>query len=386
MPTPEDRKGSPTGLRIGADGIARFGGSGRPPQTPIAKAIAEEFPLNPIGPLLLQPAAPDWIINRTLERGSLGLLHGSPSSGKSFLALMMLCCVLLGIPFAGCKTRRGWGVYLCAEGRRAVAKRVLALGIGLGTNMEDLPLYLSQCSVPLNNELEAYRVSEAVQKLVDKLGENPSLIVIDTMARHSSADENDASQIMALINSIYRWFIERFGCAVLIVHHSGHGESHRTRGSSALPAAADYSHRVNRDGTRITMTCVKAKDTEELPALQFDLEAIDLPGWFDDFGAPVRSAYLRHVPGAPAPGVSDAPGLGKHQREALTVLRRLRDQQRQTLERGGLDPDQAQVLISEWRSASKLPRNRWGETQAALVERGLVRIQPPHAELVERPN
>ncbi len=358
MPSPTDRNQALPTRTTGRGSRLVFDVGRDPP----AGAGADDFPLDPVGPLLQKPSPPDWVMRGLIERGSLVLVQGATSACKTFLMLNWLVAIALGIPFAGHATRQGWVVLLAGEGRRAMARRLLAFGLGHHIDLESVPIYLSRESVALNSELEAVRVHNAIKREAEKRGEPPALIVIDTLARHFDGDENAASDTMHLVNSVTRWFIEEFGCAVALVHHSGHIETGRARGSSAVPAASDYVYRVTRDGARVTLACTKAKDTEEPHGMQFDLEGIDLP-WLDpETGEPVRSAYLRHVPGAPAPGVSDAPGLGKHQRDALAALRRLRDQQRQTLERGGLDPDQAQVLVDEWRAASNLPRNRWAET------------------------
>ena len=74
------------------------------------------------------------------------------------------------------------------------------------------------------------------------------LVVIDTLARHMTGEENsnrDMSTFIALVDTIRL----KHGCAVLIIHHTGHGTdtSNRARGASAFYASLDFEFLLNGD-------------------------------------------------------------------------------------------------------------------------------------------
>ena len=71
---------------------------------------------------------------------------------------------------------------------------------------------------------------------------------------------------------------QRFGCCVLLVHHSGHNME-RARGSSALKAAVDAEYEITKDdagGIKIRTT--KMKDAELPPELLLRIKGVELPG------------------------------------------------------------------------------------------------------------
>lgn len=84
------------------------------------------------------------------------------------------------------------------------------------------------------------------------------------------------------------------GAAVLIVHHSGHGDKQRSRGSSSIRAAMDGEFSTTKTEGGIVLSCQKAKDFEALKPLHFTLKPTLLDGWFDDDGKPMTSVYLEY--------------------------------------------------------------------------------------------
>jgi hypothetical protein len=67
---------------------------------------------------------------------------------------------------------------------------------------------------------------------------------------------------------------DQFDCVVLIVHHTGHVETGRARGSSAFKAALDLEVNVASG----VMSCTKAKESEPFEPLAFEIQPIDLDG------------------------------------------------------------------------------------------------------------
>jgi len=87
------------------------------------------------------------------------------------------------------------------------------------------------------------------------------------------------------------------GCAVLLVHHSGHVEKDRARGGSALNAAMDASFQLDKkSGQRgdglIELTHRKAKESELCMTQHFELLQVRLDGWRDAKGRDMHSAVL----------------------------------------------------------------------------------------------
>src|SRR5439155_17182506 len=92
---------------------------------------------------------------------------------------------------------------------------------------------------------------------VAALPERPVLIIIDTLARCLvGGDENSAKDMGIAIAALDRLRAE-LGCSVLVVHHTGHANEERERGSSALRAAVDTLLVLRAAGSVITLKCAK---------------------------------------------------------------------------------------------------------------------------------
>lgn len=89
-------------------------------------------------------------------------------------------------------------------------------------------------------------------------------------------------------------YLKPLGCAVLIVHHSGHGQKERGRGSSAIKAALDAEFSVTKNESGITLACTKAKDFDACKPFAFALKPIKLD-WAHDDGSPMTGVYLEHL-------------------------------------------------------------------------------------------
>lgn len=99
-----------------------------------------------------------------------------------------------------------------------------------------------------------------------------ALIVIDTLSRSMTGDENDTRDMNAFVRGCDR-LREATGAAVLVVHHSGWSSDERMRGSTVLMAAADSVVAVTREQGALTGTleCKKQKDASEFESIRFDL-------------------------------------------------------------------------------------------------------------------
>jgi RecA-family ATPase len=121
-------------------------------------------------------------------------------------------------------------------------------------------------------------ITQEIEKWSETAG-NPVLIVIDTLARNFNGDENAASDMGKFINNVNQYLRAPFECVVLIVHHSGHSQKNRARGSTALRAGIDFEYRVEKDKNEkkgkkdekfvTNLTCTKMKDAVEPKKTQF---------------------------------------------------------------------------------------------------------------------
>ena len=248
---------------------------------------AAPFPLVPASELTQHPVSIAWLIRDILERESLNLLFGEPGAGKSLFALDWAFCVAAGIDWHGKRVVQADVVVIAGEGFAGMSRRLKALehkyGISTPAN-----LFISKRPAQLLDTNNAQWVADAIAAATP----NPGLVVVDTLHRNMAGDENSSEDIATFIGNI-DLCLKPLGCAVLVVHHSGHGDKQRSRGSSAIRAAMDGEFSATRNDGGVALTCTKSKDFEAFAPLQFGIEVARLD-WLDDEGEPLTSVYIEH--------------------------------------------------------------------------------------------
>jgi len=339
----------------------------------------------PASDLIATPQPINWLVRKIVVEGSMMLLIGAPASFKSSVALDIAASIATGAAWHGRPTNPGAVFFLAGEGNHGIARRLKAWTIYRDANLATAPLFVSTGSVGLIDPLNAAAVAEEVQRLIDQTGHVPRLVVIDTLARNfGPGDENSASDMGKFVSNLDLHLREGFKCAVLVVHHSGVMDASRARGSSALRAAVDTEIICDRVDRTVTLRCAKMKDAQEFEPLAFEARVVELP-WNGDDGEPETSFVMAAVDMDSLPFIPRASAGGSNQSKAIAVLERLVAENRERLQAAGRDPSKALVMIENWRSACDLPRNRWGEVINGLKAAGLVRLEPPHVVLNERP-
>jgi hypothetical protein len=183
----------------------------------------------------------------------------------------MACCIATGHPWFGNAVYRGPVAYLAAEGDEDADNRISAWEheYNGGRMIEDFLL------IPHGIDLRAAATPGLLLSAIRaRLSTDPALVVVDTLARNMTGDENSTQDMMSLVRqSDVIW--QETSAGVLIVHHTGKsGEAER--GSSALRAASNTMLKLVREvETKIlTLTCDKQKNGPEFPAWRFVLKEV----------------------------------------------------------------------------------------------------------------
>ncbi|MEC8848757.1 MAG: AAA family ATPase [Pseudomonadota bacterium] len=248
--------------------------------------------------LIANVRPPQWLVTDLIEADTLAQLFGQSGAGKSFVAIDWACCIATGEPWHGRPVRQGSVIYVAGEGHGGLSRRLKAWTHHRGVSLDNAPLFVSKTAAAFMDPTSAAAVTAAVDAVAAE-NEAPTLIVVDTLARNlGPGDENSNTDIGLFINALDALRV-RYGCTVLIVHHSGHMDKGRARGASALKAAMDHEFQAEKRAHGITLTAQKMKEAEIPVPLNFELESVRVGT--DDKGEPVFSAVL--VSGCPPPKV-----------------------------------------------------------------------------------
>ena len=342
-------------------------------------ALPEPQPARPpllrhVRELLTNPPAVRWLIRGIIEADTLALLYGQPGAGKSFIALSMAASIACGSDWHDHRVTQGPAVYILGEGGGGVSRRLRAWQLSHpDARLQDAPLYVSSRMVPMG---EAEAVEEIAAAIEESGAGKPSSVWIDTLARAAAGLDENSSRDMGELIKACDAIRERYGCAVILVHHAGHNHD-RARGSSAIKAALDTELSATKDGATITLQSTKSKEGEPFKPLTFQLAGVDT-GWNDEDGERVFSAVLE-----PCDAPEQGEQLGKNQSMAVAVLRDLFRQRVKIASESDRNPESVRIGISDWREATLLNRNRFAEVKKALIEKGLITISGNFVALLE---
>lgn len=223
----------------------------------------------------LPPPVP--LIDGLLFQDTLINLFGPPASFKSFIALDMGLSIAHGRKWQGRSTESGPVLYIAGEGSSGIRKRAKAWRRHNNITNEKQPFFVLPQGVDMRS---VESIDAIVEAALDRLGEPPALVVIDTLNRNfGGGDENNNQDMGDFIAGADRMRAAFDGCAILVVHHSGKDQSKGARGHSSLYGAVDTEIEVKRiQGTSVvTMTNTKQKEAEEEQVIQLQAVAVMLP-------------------------------------------------------------------------------------------------------------
>lgn len=272
----------------------------------------------------IEPKPPEYIVDKYLERDNLVVVFGDPATAKSFVGVNMACCVGSETPFHGHPVLSGPVVYIAGEGQSGIARRFMAWGLRHGIDYRTLPVFVSMVPAAMCDEEGALLVLDAIKDMDPK----PVLVIFDTLARNfGPGDENSTADMGRFIGNADR-IRAICGAAVLIIHHSGHGDKTRARGAMALKAGVDAEYHLTRDDMGvITMKNLKMKDAPPPEPISFRIRSVELPLTRDD-GKPVTSAVLDDLAGHSEPVTRALLDLLKHEAAAENYFSRVEIQKK----------------------------------------------------------
>jgi hypothetical protein len=197
-----------------------------------------------------------WLVEELWSDQAVGILGGEPKCCKSFLALDIAVSVASG---AAClrqfPVRRAGKVLLfpAEDALPVVRQRLQGIACAAQADFDALAVeVITAPSLRLDTPADRQRLTQTVQ------AHQPILLILDPLIRLHRVDENDASQIGALL-SFLRELQRQFNLAVLLVHHARKDSNssrpgQALRGSSELHGWGDSNLYMRRKGNRLTLT------------------------------------------------------------------------------------------------------------------------------------
>jgi hypothetical protein len=244
-----------------------------------------------------KPAPISWLVKHWLQANALIMVHGPSGGGKTFVVLDMclrIASATANNAWQGNRVTGGSVVYLAGEGHHGLRGRIAAWRQYHASDFNNAPLsmHLSRDGCDLNTPQGYRRVADAIRH--NRI--EPSIIVVDTLHRFLSGDENSAQDAKTMLDACNN-LMQEFKCSVLLVHHTGVSEEaqHRARGSSAWRGALDIEISIvppKSDDAPIEIVQRKSKDAEISLPIHVNLKSVPITGWLDEDNEQVTSAVI----------------------------------------------------------------------------------------------
>jgi hypothetical protein len=290
----------------------------RKAETPSKNINSRGFRFSPASELLREPKPLRWLIKDTITPESVIFMVGMPSSGKSMMAIDWCCSIATGTDWCEKRVDKGAVVIIAGEGHHGIKKRLKAWSMDREIDLSEAPLVVSDTGADMIDPSFFGDVMAALDKVRIEHGDI-ALVVVDTLNRNFGAgDENSAKDIGSYLQHIDR-IRSRFGSSVLTVHHSGHADGGRARGSSAMRAGTDIEYIVKKasSGDGI-VSCEKMKDAPKPENIAFTIKPVVLD-WQDADGEFETSAVFDVMGFNVLPGESTKK-LEGHLKSVLSAL------------------------------------------------------------------
>src|SRR5712691_3385587 len=197
------------------------------------------------------PATSAWLVEPLWGRGAVGVIGGAPKSCKSWLALELAVAVASGRPCLGRFAVPAPGpvlLYAAEDAPLQIRERLQHVCQARGTLLDTLDVSLIvEPALRIDRADDVARLRHTLER------RPPRLLILDPYVRLQRADENNATEVAAILATL-RTLSRDFALALLLVHHARKSPSDSAgqalRGSSDFHAWGDsnlYLRRRARD-------------------------------------------------------------------------------------------------------------------------------------------
>jgi AAA domain len=238
---------------------------------------AQILPVVRVAGLPSDEIAERWLVEQLWCANAVGVIGGAPKCAKTWLGLDLALSVATGTPCLGKYNVPEPGpvlVYLAEDALPVVRKRVDGMAQHRGLDLAGVEIHvITAPALRLDRDPDRRRLLETTRRL------RPRLLILDPLVRLHGVDENNASEVAALL-AYFRSLQREFDVSVLLVHHTrknaagGAAAGLGLRGSSDIHAFGD-SNLYLRRGKEHLVLCTEHRAASASPPVHLALVATD---------------------------------------------------------------------------------------------------------------
>ena len=214
-------------------------------RTPLWKPTAGQILIQ--APQFLTTVSNDieWLVESVIQRGANGFICSLPKVGKSWLAVDLAISLALGMPWVGFNVPQPVKTALITrEDNPALTKwRMRHLLEGKNRTLADLEGRLYVNSREQTPEFRLDKPDLLLSMIAELKVVKPEFVILDVFNVLHGADENDNTEMRAVVEELSRLQRE-VGCSVGVIHHfnkQAEGSlTQRLRGAGAIAGWAEW--------------------------------------------------------------------------------------------------------------------------------------------------
>ncbi len=209
---------------------------------------------------------PVWIVTDFIPDEAYAMLFGTWGTFKTFIALdlaLRVACDQQPVDELWDVPKQGAVLFAAGEGRANLAKRIKAWE-KIHNAGEEVSLFTLVDPVPTIKITEE-RLNAFIDEALRRHPNGILLTIIDTAGRAMEGENENAQENASAFTALVQRLRAELGGSVLALHHTGHQEVKRARGSSVFGTDPDTLVRVDRDAKEyvVALAMNKQKDAPE---------------------------------------------------------------------------------------------------------------------------
>ncbi len=179
-----------------------------------------------------------WLIHEVLKERGIGVLYGSSGSMKSYSAVDLACRMVNGMDFHGRPMERGEVIYVAGEAAEETDERI---DMWLEYHGKTERPFVCPWAIQLH---DLDQMQDLIT-LIKQVG-NVRLVIFDNLADCSVGVKlSDPDDVGERIKPAVLSFVKESKAAMLMLHHTGHDESHE-RGAKVIRDMADTTIKATK--------------------------------------------------------------------------------------------------------------------------------------------
>ncbi|RGP36866.1 AAA family ATPase [Pseudotabrizicola alkalilacus] len=229
-----------------------------------------------------------YIVKNLLYEKQVSILAGPSNTGKSSIVVSIAAHVAMAHAFGEYRVKRTAVLYVAAEDPEGIRERSIGFKKADPLKLAVFEVFPERFNLADDGRVDSLIACSLAFK--EHFGAERLMVVFDTLNLCIGDSDENSSRDMARVLANAQRIAAKTNAHVMLVHHTGNGETGRPRGSSAMSGNVDtvaILRKMENQGEDVPMVLITQEKQRSVPkgkALGFKIESLRMGD--DDEGDP----------------------------------------------------------------------------------------------------